>query len=187
MENKAGIFWKSALNHGIIFGIVLIIIQVLMWMFNFIPVGIGKSLLMLLITLIFYVVAIYLFIKNYRDKNMGGSIPYGQAFLYGLAVFMIASVLGAIFNFIFLSFIDPEYTKRVMQTTADWTEEFMRSKGAAEDQIIKSVERISSKKIPTPLGSSLKSLIGSAIFGAIISLISAGFGKKEADPFQGVK
>jgi hypothetical protein len=183
MENKAGSFWKSALNHGVIFGIVLIIIQVLMWMANFVPVGIGKGLLVFVISLALYVSILFFVTKNYRDKSLGGHIPYGQAFLYGLTVFMIASVLGAIFNFIFLSFIDPEYTSRVLQITADWTENFMRSKGVPDAQISAALDKIHSKPIPSPLNSSLKSLIFSLIFGSIVSLISSAFAKKVEDPF----
>jgi hypothetical protein len=184
MENKAKVFWKSAINHGVIFGIILVIIQVLMWMFNFVPVGIVKGLLVLVVSLLFYVIALFIFTKNYRDKALGGLIPYGHAFLYGLTVFMIASIIGAIFNFIFLTFIDPEYTSRVLQTTATWTENFMRSKGVSDEQITKAIDKINSKAIPSPLSSSLKSLIGSLIMGAIVSLISSAFAKKEEDPFQ---
>jgi hypothetical protein len=188
MENKTGTFWKSALNHGVIFGIILIIIQLVMWMMNIIPVGIAKGLLTLLISLIIYVVAIILFIKNYRDKNLGGLIPFGKAFLYGFAVFMIATVIGSIFNFIFLTFIDPEYTQRVIKITAEWTEDFMRSKGVPEEQITQALDKIESKKIPTALGSSVKSLIPGAVMGAIVCLISAAIAKKEeADPFKDVR
>ena len=158
-----------------------------MWMLNFVPVGIGKGLLTLLITFVFYIVALFLFTKNFREKTLGGFIPYGQAFLYGLTVFMIASILGAIYNFIFLSLIDPEYTAKVIQTTADWTENFMRSKGVSESQVSQAIDKINSKGIPTPLGSSLKSLIGALIMGAIISLISSAFAKKVVDPFKEVK
>lgn len=185
MEEKTGTFWKSALNHGVIFGIILIIIQLVMWMLNYIPVGIGKGLLTLVISLAVYVIAIMLFIKNYRDKNTGGLIPYGKAFLYGFAVFMIASVIGTIFNYLFLTFIDPEYTQRVIKVTAEWTENFMRSKGVPEEQITMALDKIESKKIPTALGSSVKSLLASAVMGVIVCLISAGIAKKEEkDPFK---
>lgn len=184
MENKTKVFWKSAINHGVIFGIIMIIIQVLMWMFNFVPVGIGKGLLTFVISLAFYVIVVFLFIKNYRDNSLGKIIPYGQAFLYGLTIFMIGSVIGAIFNFIFLSFIDPEYTARVIQTTATWTENFMKSKGVPDEQITRALDKINSRAIPSPLKSSLSSLIGSLILGSIVSLISSAFAKKEEDPFQ---
>jgi hypothetical protein len=187
MESNTKAFWKTAINHGLILGIIMIIIQLLMWMLNFVPVGIGKGALTLLVTLVFYVVALFLFTKNYRDKSLGGTITFGHAFLYGFTVFMIASIIGAIFNFIFLTFIDPEYTQRVIKITSDWTENYMREKGLSEDMINQSIDKITSKKIPTPIGSSLKSLIAGAVMGAIISLISSAFAKKVDDPFKEVK
>jgi hypothetical protein len=187
MENKAGNFWKSALNHGVIFGIVMVIIQVLMWMLNFVPVGIGKMLLTFVISIALYVTLLFFFTKNYRDKSLGGFIPYGKAFLYGLTVFMIASIVGAIYNFIFLTFIDPEYTSRIIQISADWTENYMRSKAVPDATISAALDKIHSKPIPSPLTSSLKSLIASLVMGAIVSLISSAFAKKVEDPFQGSK
>jgi Protein of unknown function (DUF4199) len=184
MKEQSVLFWKSAINNGIILGVVLIILQVIMWMSDFIPVGIVKGLLTFVIYLVLYIIVIFLFTKNYRNKELSGYITYGNAFLYGLVVFMISTILVAIYNYIFLLFIDPEYTARVMQATINWTENFMRSKGVSELEIDKNLDKIRSKPLPSPLNSSLKSILFGVIIGGIVSLISSAFAKKEGNPLH---
>jgi hypothetical protein len=184
MENKASVLLKSALNHGLIFGVILVIMQLVMWMTGFMPVGIGKGLMILVVTFAIYIFGIFWFTKNYRNTFLGGYISYGDAFLYGLAVFMIATIVTAIYSFIFNSFIDPEYTGRIVKASADWTEGYMRSKGVPESQISSALEKISSKELPTPISSSLKSIGFGLIGGAIVSAISSAFAKKVEDPFK---
>jgi hypothetical protein len=184
METNPNVFWKSAINNGILFGVILIILQVLMWMFNFIPVGIVKGLLSFVLFIALYVIALVIFTRNYRNKESGGFISYGKAFLYGLTVFFVATVLTAVYNYIFLLLIDPGYTERVMQATIAWTENFMRSKGVSEIDIAKGIDKIKAKPIPTALMSSLKSIPIGLIMGALVSLISSAFVKKEGNPLQ---
>jgi hypothetical protein len=184
MENKASVLLKSALNHGLIFGVILVIIQLVMWMTGFMPVGIGKGLLILAITFAIYIFGTFWFTKNYRNTVLGGYISYGDAFLYGFTVFMIATIVTAIYSFIFNSFIDPDYTARIVKASSEWTETYMRSKGASETQISTALDRISGKELPTPLNSSLKSVGFGLIGGAIVSAISSAFAKKVEEPFK---
>jgi len=184
MENKASLLLKSALNHGLIFGVILVIVQLVMWMTGYMPVGIGKGLLTLVFTFAVYIFGIFWFTKNYRNSFLGGYISYGDAFLYGLTVFMIATIVTAIYSFIFNSFIDPGYTGRILKATADWTEGYMRSKGVPEGQITATLEKMTSKELPSPIMASLKSLGFGLIGGAIVSAISSAFAKKAEDPFK---
>jgi hypothetical protein len=184
MENKTSIFWNSVLLNGVILGIIGIIIQLLLWMFDYIPVGISGGLISLAVSLLIYVTLLFIFTKNYRDKSMGGILPYGKAFVYGLAVFVAAAVIGAIYNYIFLSFIDPEYQAKVVERSVAWTQNFMASKGIPEATISESIDKIREKALPSPLMASLKTLPFSVIMGAIVSLISSAFAKKEEKPFE---
>jgi Protein of unknown function (DUF4199) len=183
MENKTSAFLKSALNSGLIFGVILIILQLAFWMFNIIPIGIGKGILLFLFNLVVYTFGLWWFTKSYRNGILDGHINYGHAYLYGLVVCTISSVLVIIYNFIFNKFIDPEYTTRILKATANWTEEYMRSKGLSETQISDAIGNIMAKAHPSALSTALKTLFGGVIMGAIVSLISSAFAKKVEDPF----
>ena len=184
MENKSAPFMKSAMNNGMIFGIILILVQLVFWMFNIIPVGFSKGMLMFGFNLLISVAGLYYFTKNYRDGLLNGFISYGQAFMYGWTVYLIATVVLIIYNFIFNQFIDPEYTTRVIQTTAEWTEEFMRSKGVPESQISDAVDKMMSKAHPSVIKTAVTTLIGGVVAGAIFSAISSAFAKKAANPLK---
>ncbi|MGD0342951.1 MAG: DUF4199 domain-containing protein [Bacteroidales bacterium] len=184
MENRTSAFLKSALNSGLIFGVILVIIQLAFWMFNFIPVGIGKSMLMLLFNLTVYIVGVWWFTKSYRNGILNGFISYGHAYLYGLTVIIFSTILVIIYNYIFNAFIDPEYTTRVLKTTANWTEEFMRNKGMSETQISDTIAKIMAKAHPSAISTALKSLLGGVIMGAIVSLISSAIAKKVENPIK---
>jgi len=183
MENKTSAFLKSALNSGLIFGVILVIIQLAFWMFGIMPVGIGKSILLLLFNLLIAVVGIYWFTKSYRNGILDGYINYGHAFLYGLTVFFLSTIILVIYNYIFNKFIDPEYASRILKATVNSTEEYMRSKGIPDSTISDTIDKINAKGLPSPLKSATTSLIGGVIMGAIVSLISSAFAKKNKEPF----
>jgi hypothetical protein len=184
MENKMPDFWKSVLNGGVIFGIVLIIMQLLMWMFNFIPVGFGPGMLALLFNIILAVAILFIFTKSYRERELGGFISYGQAFKFGFMIYLVATVILVIYNVIFMKFIDPGYMERVLQVTMEATENAMRKRGLPEEQISSLVERMAERAKPTIVRSLVTTLISGVIFGAITSAISSAFAKKEANPLK---
>jgi len=184
MENKTSAFLKSALNNGLIFGVILIILQLAFWMFNIIPIGIGKSMLILVFNLVVYTFGLWWFTKSYSNSMLGGYIGYGHAFLYGLTVCLFSTILVIIYNFIFNKFIDPEYTTRVIKATANWTEEYMKSKGVPDSTITDTIDKMMAKAHPSAISTALKSLLGGVIMGAIVSLISSAFAKKVEDPFK---
>lgn len=184
MENKTSVFLKSALNSGLIFGVLMVIIQLATWMFNFIPVGFGKSMLFLLFSLLLYIIILFYFTKSYRSGILDGYINYGHAFLYGLAVFFIATIISVVYNYIFNKYIDPEYTTRVLKASATWTEEFMRGKGVPETTISDTIDKMMEKAKPSAIKAAITGIIGGVIMGAIVSLISSAFAKKVQDPFK---
>jgi hypothetical protein len=184
MENKMPDFWKSVLNGGVIFGIILIIMQLLMWMFNFIPVGFGPGMLALLFNIILAVVILFIFTKSYREKEMGGFISYGQAFRLGFMIYFVATIILLIYNLIFMKFIDPGYMERVMQVTMEATENTLRKRGMTEDQISTILERMAERSKPSMVRTLVTTLISGVIFGAITSALSSAFAKKEANPLK---
>ena len=184
MEKKVSV-WQATLNYGILFGLLLIIYSVVLYMFNIIPVGFTKlSLLLLVVNLAIYFFALWFFTKSYRNDILGGYIDYGKAFLFGLLIVAFSSILMAIYNYIFNAFIDPDYVQRVTDATQEWTREWMSSKGVPQSQIDITMEKMESKSLPTPLKSALQGILGGVIFGAIVSLITSAIVKKKKELFQ---
>lgn len=111
---------------------------------------------------------------------LGGRISYGKAFSTGFRVALFAGLLGAVFMFIYVSYIHPEFITQAM----DAQRAKMVEKGMSEDQIDQAMAM--SSKFMGPVMFSFFAAVGSAFMGAIISLISAAFVKKEPLPFEQV-
>ncbi len=178
-ESKSSLL-KNAINGGLLLGLISIVFSVILYVLDIIPVGITKGLVMLLITFAIYFFVLFYTTKSYRNNVLGGYISFGQAFVFGLLVAIIAAVLSAIYNYIFYAFIDPDYAARIVSVTKDWTETFMESKGVPEATIAEALDKMD-EKIVTPLKSVRQALIGGTIIGAIISLITSAIVKKKKE------
>lgn len=184
MKDSYKIFLKTALMGGIIFGTILILYTLILWMLNIMPIGLGRILLLFLINLLIYVFGVFWFTRSYRDGYLGGYINFGHAYLFGLTLLVVATLIGAIYSYVFNKFIDPDYYGRIIKESVNWTENFMRGKGLTETQISDATAKITSKPIPTPIKGAIRGIIGGVIGGAIFSLISSAFAKKAIDPFK---
>lgn len=170
---------KSAINGGLLLGLIQIIYSVIMYVFDIMPIGLSKMGIMFVISLLIYFFIIFYSSKSYRNNVLGGYISFGQAFVFGLLLAVFSAILFAIYNYIFNAFIDPDYSEKILSASKSWTESFMESKGVAEAQIEEAMDKIDAKGIVTPLKSVKQALIGGTVFGVIISLITAAIVKKK--------
>lgn len=131
------------------------------------------------ISFAFYILFMFLGIKNYRDKMNGGFITYGNSFLLGFFIVLIGGILASLFSFVLFKFIDPGLVDTMIETAR----EKMESRGdMSEEQIDMALEM--SKTMMSPLWMMIWGLAGSAFIGAILSLIVSIFMKKEGTPFD---
>lgn len=122
---------------------------------------------------------IFFGIKSYRDKYQNGVIKFGNAFLVGLLIALIASVTWAAVSEVYYQ-IDPETTEAFMNKYCEYQVNKLQEKGAPQveiDAIIK--ESAEMKEMhKNPIARFVMSL---AILmpGIIIALISAAILKKK--------
>jgi len=168
MEEQKPSLMKSSLYWGVILGIALIIYSMLMW---FLDLSLEKWVSW--VSYIIMIGGIILGTKNYRDNSLNGSITYGQAVGFGVMMLLFASVVSAIYSYIFLSFIDPEFINKILQMTEDQLIE----KGMPDNQIEMAIEM--QRKFMKPVIMALMSIPSYTIVGLIISLITSIFLKKK--------
>jgi predicted membrane protein len=96
---------------------------------------------------------------------------------------MIAAFTTAIYSYVFLTFIDPSYLERIIAQALEETETKMLEQGLSEEQIEPGLAM--TRKFMSPAMMSTFSVLGSALFGAILSLLAAAFLKKEDKSFNG--
>ncbi|MGQ8335208.1 DUF4199 domain-containing protein [Sunxiuqinia sp. A32] len=179
MEQKSTSMLKPAMNAGIILAIVSILFSVIVWITKLIEnMGIFGSFVIMLVSLVITVVLLIVFTKRYRDINLGGQITFKDAFLFGLFIVVLSTVITSLYNYIFHNFIDPGYQERVMTSMQDKVYQMMSSKGVPEAQIEETLNQMAAQEKPTPLQLLRQSVIFGLIGGSIMSLISSAIIKK---------
>ncbi|MEO5571073.1 MAG: DUF4199 domain-containing protein [Bacteroidia bacterium] len=115
---------------------------------------------------------IFVGIKNYRDKQNGGSITFGKGFLLGFMISLIASTIYVItwaleFHFFLPDFIDKYSSMQVKQLHESGIS------GAALDEAVKGIERESYNYKHNPFFFAMYTYMEILPVGIIITLISA--------------
>ena len=120
----------------------------------------------------------YMGIKEHKEQDLEGYLSLGQGMKMGLYISLISGILTAVFTFILFKFIQPDMMSNIMETAIENAEE----KGQDADNIRKGMEMMSWRFTPAMM--SIFALIGSIIFGAIISLIASLILKKDRSLFK---
>ena len=163
-------FWRTAMVYGLYLALVLTLFSVILYVSGLIlNTKVGY------ISLVLMVVGIVLAQKYYRDKELNGTISYGQALGFGVAVMLFSGIITALYTIVLYTYVDPG----LIQQAKTIQEEAMLQKGMSQDQIDATLSITS--KFMTPGWMSIFGLLGSVISGTIVSLISSIFIKKVPD------
>jgi hypothetical protein len=124
---------------------------------------------------------IFLVLYMYRKEYRGGFMSYSQGLGMGTLIMVVAGLISAVYTFIFMKYIDPDFVKQIAQISED----AMLEKGMDEatiEQAMAFTEKFRSVGFMT-----IMSLVSSAIMGLVISAIVSIFLKKEnTNPFAEV-
>lgn len=167
MENQAD-SKKIIINYGLILAGASILIGLIQYAMgthleqNWVSSFIG---FLLVITLT------VLGIKKFKEVN-NGFLSWGQAVKIGVGIAAVAGLIGALYQYVFINFIEPDFVELI----AEKQEEVLLEQGYTDEQIEAAQEM--SKKFQGPIIMSAMSIIGSAILGFIISAIAGAVMKK---------
>lgn len=179
MEEKTTSLWKSSLTYGIYLGVISILFSVIIYITGLIEtLGLMGSVLIGIISLVITFILLLLFSKNYR-KELGGYISFSNAFQFGLLVILFSVILSTIYNYIFHTLIDPEYTKNIMMLMQQKTLSYMENAGVPEIQIDKALEKFD--ELPSLWDTIRQSIVSGLISGVILTLITAAIVKKKEE------
>lgn len=174
--------FKSSMKYGLYYAIISIVISLIIWATKFIEnSGLTANFIVSAVNIVVWVLILIYFTKDYRDKSLGGVIDFKQAFFVGLLTVAFASLIIAVYNFSFHSWIDPEYSQRTIDAIIEKTYNMMSGMGLPESEIENSLKAIETMEVPTPVQSTFSGLQQNIIYGAVLSLISAAIVKKNKD------
>ncbi len=173
MEEKARApFWKPALIYGVIMGVVGIVLSLVFYFLNLITAS-WVNWLSLVVTI---AVLVYCLIA-YRNEYLGGFASFGQIFMMGFVIGIIASIISTVYTYLLYTVIDPDLVEKIRIAAEEKIMSNSRIPESMYDDIIEKME-----KRMTVIRMTVMALIIGPIINAIFSLIIAAFVKKEENP-----
>jgi putative exporter of polyketide antibiotics len=164
---------KSTMNYGAMLGLVLVMYNLLLWMFD---ATFNQSLGY--VSFIITIGGIILATRTYRDQEQGGFISYGRALGVGTLTVMFAGVVTSFFIYLLHAVIDPGLIDKNFAVM----EEAYYASGMSDAQIDMAISM--AKRFTNPPLMAVMGLIGNVFFGFIFSLFTSAFLKKERDHFE---
>jgi hypothetical protein len=166
MEQKST-FWKSAMIYGLYLGIFFTLYSVILYV-----AGQSQNKTLGYASILLYIIGITIAQIQYRNRELNGTITYGQALGFGVAIMLFSGIISALYTLIIFN-LDPNLIEQIKAAQ----EEAMLKKGLTEEQI--EAAMAISVKMMSPAWMSIMGLFGSVFSGTIISLITSIFIKKQ--------
>lgn len=176
MEHETTEAKKFVLNYGVLLGILAVILGVIMYVTN---AYLNPSFIYSVIGFLILIVVITLGIKAFKQEN-GGFLSLSEALKVGIGIAVIGGLISALWSFVLMTFIEPDFMAQTMEVTRNKMLE--TNPNMTEAQIDSAMEMGASFSSPWIIMAF--SLIGNLFFGFIISLI-AGLVMKRENPYNG--
>lgn len=176
METQKTEAKKFVLNYGVLLGILSVLMGVITYVTN---AYLNPSWVTGTISFLITVVVISLAIRAFKTEN-GGFLGLGEALKVGIGVAVIAGIIGAIWMFLLMNFIEPEYVNQLAEVQR---EAMMEANPNMTDAQLETAMEFNAK-FSSPYMLLAFTLIGSLFMGLIISLI-AGLIMKNKNPYLG--
>jgi tryptophan-rich sensory protein len=168
--------WTIAMRYGGIIAAIMIVITLVQYLTGLSDPANAQSPASMVIGLISFAVwigGVVMAVRAYRTE-LGGFMSFGEGFRVAFFTFLVISVISGVWNFIFYSFIATDFLENMLE----FVQYTMEDAGAPEDSIDMMMGVYG--RMYTPTGMTLMTLVGGAIFGAIVSLIIGAAMKKDA-------
>ena len=173
METKQASVKSVALNYGGLLGVVSILISVIAYVMN---VHLERPWWLSVLSIAAMILFIVYGLKAFKMGN-DGFLSLGEAIKVGLAISLIAGIISVLYNYIFMSFIEPEFVNQMM----DMTQQKMMEDNPNMPQEQMDMAMSFTRKMMSPGIMFAIGIIFSLFLGFIISLIS-GVVMKENRP-----
>ncbi|MBW2938135.1 DUF4199 domain-containing protein [Aureisphaera sp. CAU 1614] len=164
MDNQKASLKKIALNYGLLLGLASIALSVITYVMG---VHLERPWWASVIGIIIMAALIVYGLKAFKQDNEG-FLSLGEAIKVGLAISVIAGILGAVYNYVFVTVIEPDFVAQMMEITREQMIE--QNPTMTEEQMEMGLSI--TEKFMSPGIMSAMAIIFTLFLGFIISLIS---------------
>ncbi len=156
---------------GVKYGIYLTLISIIYTtLIQILGQGANRSLGYL--SIVFMVIILVLAHRDYKKSNE--FMSYGEGLKISMIIVAISSVIGTIYTYIYIKFIDNSMLDQIRQQT----EATLEKRGMSDEQIQQAMTM--QAKFTTPEMIFIFGILGALFFGFIVALIVSAITKKSA-------
>lgn len=166
--------WDTVLRYGLYAAGAYIALSLIMYLTNFNMMTIGGMITYYGSSLAIGAVFAIMAIRHQRDQLDGGYISYGKALLVGLLPVFIGVFISSLWGYVLVNFIDPGYVDMLKEQFVETWGEQMPAE--ALEEALEGFDKAGDMFVILKQG-----LMGGAIFGLIVGLITAAFMKKQPE------
>lgn len=164
METPTASVKKIALPYGVILALITIVLSVIVYVMG---MAYEQPWWQSLLNFAIMIACIVYGLKAFKKAN-GGFLSLGEALKTGLAIALIAGLIGSIFTYLFVTVIEPDFVVNMLEVTE--TKMIDQNPNMTEEQMemaLGMTESMMKPGIMVAFG-----IIASLFFGFIISLVS---------------
>lgn len=178
MEEKKRTPSMNAITYGVIAGVVMIVYSLILFIS-----GLYMNKWLGYFGFVFLIAIMAWGTLDYRKKYMNGFMTYGQAFSSCFMIGLFAAIIGAIYMFLFASYIHPGFQAEIL----DRAREEMAAKPEMTEEMIEKAMTYT-QKFTSPVMMTIFSLIiyifWSAVFGLILGIFLKKTDNSQMSPIQ---
>ena len=116
--------------------------------------------------------------RQFKQQN-GGFMGYGEGLGIGVLLSLVSGIISTLFSYVYITFIDPDYMNRVMETTRAKMEQQGNMSDAQIEQATAMVQKFSSGGWILLFG-----IIVSLVTGLLIALVVSAITKNPKPEFE---
>ena len=166
---------RHAATYGLYIGLALILLSLLNYLFGLYG---QNKIFNILTTWLIPIAGIVWATIQYRDREKGGFISYGDSVGYGVLLSLFYGIITTTFSVLLIYVISPDYADKIMEAAA----ETLYESGIYTESQIEAVT-VMMERFNTPTFMLIGGVVGTAIIGLIISLITSIFTKRTKPMF----
>lgn len=165
MENNMNLLMRCAMQYGVYLGLFFILMFASMVgaiyepMFNTLAV-----LLMLAVPFL-----LYNFMKRYQNQMAGVRISFIQFWVFGIFLFLFASLLSGIVHYIYYQYINPNFTQMQVASLVQQLDTLESLKNSPLAAQLKSM--LDEIKTPTSIEMVIQSIWSNVFWGSLLSIV----------------
>lgn len=162
-----------ALKYGLLTGVLYVVFAFI----NFLTESYGNFFITLFVSLVISVTGIVLAMREFKKLN-NGYMTFVQGLGLGMIVSVIAGIISGLFNLIYVEYIDPSITEKIIDASI----EQMAAFGVDESVLDEQRDKILAEQ--TPFKQFTSALSNAAFGGLILSLIISAIMKHKHPEFE---